>query len=289
MIAPFEFNDLTVLRKSDLGFMLTDGNTEVLLHFKEANGNEYTKGDTIKVFIYLDKEGRLNATLNEPTVTMSKPGFAEVVESVSNLGVFVNINVGKDILISKDYLPYDFNLWPEIGSKLFVELKVKKNQPSAKIVNRFEIIDNTPDDTIYHLDDIATAYVVRSGDEGVGAITEDGAYIFIHKTHLRQKYKLGETIYPKIIKVNGVEYNGTLTDNKEYMIDPDSEMLLKYIEAHGGTIPYTAKSSAQEIETEFKISRKAFKRALGALYKGHKVICTDTETKLNVKENKKRV
>jgi len=286
MITPFEFNELKVLRKSDLGFMLTDGNTEVLLHFREAAGNEYNAGDTVKVFIYLDKEGRLNATHNEPTVTMSKPGFAEVVESVSNLGVFVNINVGKDILISKDYLPYNYDLWPEIGAKLFIELKVKKNHASAKIVNRFEIIDHTPSDVVYHLEDIATAYVVRSGDEGVGCVTEDGAYIFVHKTHLRKAYKLGEVIYPKIIKVNGTEYNGTLTDNKEYMIDPDSEMLLKYIEAHGGSIPYTAKSSAEEVEKEFKISRKAFKRALGALYKGHKVICTDTETKLNKKESK---
>ena len=95
--------ELKIIRKTDLGYMLGEENDDVLLHFKEAHG-EHNIGDTLHVFIYFDKKGRLCATENEPFVSLNKPGFAKVCDVISSIGVFVNINTGKDILISKDYL-----------------------------------------------------------------------------------------------------------------------------------------------------------------------------------------
>ena len=40
----------------------------------------------------------------------------------------------------------------------------------------------------------------------------------------------------------------------------------------------TSKSSSEEIATHFDMSRKAFKRALGLLYKERKVSFTEDET-----------
>jgi predicted RNA-binding protein (virulence factor B family) len=95
-----EINQLKVARKSDLGFMLTDDSkNEVLLHFREAK-NEYKDGDMVKVFLYYDKKHRLCATENEPIVTLSKPGFVSVVETITGTGVFISNNCGKDLLVS---------------------------------------------------------------------------------------------------------------------------------------------------------------------------------------------
>ena len=105
--------ELKIIRKTDLGYMLGEENDDVLLHFKEAHG-EHNIGDTLNVFIYFDKKGRLCATENEPFVSLNKPGFAKVCDVISSIGVFVNINTGKDILISKDYLPYAYNMWPNV-------------------------------------------------------------------------------------------------------------------------------------------------------------------------------
>ncbi|MGM9970919.1 MAG: S1-like domain-containing RNA-binding protein [Anaeroplasmataceae bacterium] len=277
MIKEFMKNTLRVVRKSDLGYMLTDDHTEVLLHFREANDIALNPGDTIEVFIYLDKQGRLCATLNEPTVTLDKPGFATVVEVISNLGVFLSINCGKDILLSKDYLPYNKELWPDIDDKIFISLKINKNGVKAKPLNRFEIIDLNAKPN-YAKDQGVEGYVIRTGEEGIGVITTDLAYIFIHKTHLRKSYRLGEYVTPKIIMIKKNEYNGSLTDNKEKMIDGDSEIILNYLKNHNGRMTLTAKSSSEEVEKTLKLSRKAFKRALGNLYREQKVICNDDET-----------
>ena len=71
--------ELKIIRKTDLGYMLGEENDDVLLHFKEAHG-EHNIGDTLHVFIYFDKKGRLCATENEPFVSLNKPGFAKVCD-----------------------------------------------------------------------------------------------------------------------------------------------------------------------------------------------------------------
>lgn len=277
MIKPGLINELTVLRKSDLGYMLTsDGSDDILLHFKEAK-REHNVSDKVNVFTYFDSKGRLTATENEPFVTLDKCGFATVVEIVSNLGVFVNINTPKDVLITKDYLPYDKEMWPDVDDKILVNLKVKGTSFNAKPLNRFEIID-LPKTKVYETGEEVTGYVIRPGNEGVGIVTKDLNYVFVHKTHLRRVYRLGEFVTPKIIMVKKDEYNGTLTLNKELMISTDEDIILNYLRSHDGVMSLTAKSSSEDVEGTLKLSRKAFKRALGSLYKNHKVDCQEDKT-----------
>ncbi len=70
-----------------------------------------------------------------------------------------------------------------------------------------------------------------------------------------------------ITKLVDEEYYGMLNDQKENMIDSDKELILAYLNKHNGKMRLTAKSDAEEVEKELKISRKAFKRAYGGLYK----------------------
>ena len=227
MIKAGEMNELSILRKSDLGYMLTDGKEEILLHFKESD-KELNIGDKVEVFIYFDSKNRMTATTHSPYATILNPGFAKVVEVVSNLGVFVNINTPKDVLIPLDYLPYDKQMWPDIDDMILINLKIKKDSFIAKPLNRYDILD-LPKTKSYEKDDIVDGYVIRPGVEGVGIVTKDMQYIFVHKTHLRRVYRLGEFVSPKIIMVKKNEYNGSLTQNKELMIGTDEEIILNYL------------------------------------------------------------
>jgi predicted RNA-binding protein (virulence factor B family) len=271
-----KFTNLKVRRLSDLGYMLTDDENEVLLHFKEAK-EEHNVGDNIKVFIYSDKKGRPTATENMPSVTLDEPGWATIVEILNGVGCFVDINVPKDILISKDYLPYDSNLWPKVGEKVFVGLKLKHDMMLAKPLNRYDIIGlhkNIKYDEMTKVKGV----VCHIAEKGIGAITVDLMYVFIPNTQLRGEHHLGEEIEITITKMLDEEYYGSLNSNKEDMIEPDKKLILDYINSHHGRIKLTAKSSAEEIESELKISRKAFKRAYGGLYKDHIIDFDDKGT-----------
>ncbi len=278
-----EMNNLKVLRKSDLGYMLADSSLEeVLLHFKEAK-NEYNSGDFVNVFIYYDKKHRLCATENEPFVTISRPGFVNVVEKITGTGIFVSNNTGKDVLISTDYLPYDYALWPNVGDTIPVCLKLKRNTIVAKLLNRVDLLDYA-NDKKYEIGQVVEAYVIRIGEAGVSLATKDFKSIFVHHSMLRESLRLGQTVNVKIVYIkNENEYNGSLINQKEDQIDPDKEYLLSYLKAHNNQMPLDAKSSSEDVLKILNMSRKAFKRALGGLYKDEVVYFKDNKTFLNNK------
>jgi predicted RNA-binding protein (virulence factor B family) len=260
-----KLNTLTVVRKSDLGYMLTDGVDEILMHFKESS-KELNDNDTVTVYVYTDKENRKTATMNEPVLIIDKPNFAEVVNVIEGVGVFVKNNTPKDLLISKDYLPYDSNEWPILGDKVFASLKIKKDSLVAKPVNRFDVL-SLKSKTRYSEQEMVEAYVLRIAEKGIGFITNDLIYVFVPNTQLRGKYRLGQSVSLTITKMMDGEAYGTLNAHKEVLMDEDKETILNYLKDHHGVMKLTAKSSSEEVERLFNMSRKAFKRALGGLYK----------------------
>lgn len=278
MIEIGKLNKLTVVRKSDLGYMLTDGSDEILMHFKEAN-KELDINTSVTVYVYTDKENRKTGTMNTPVLLMDKPGFTEVVNVIEEVGVFVNNNTPKDLLISKDYLPYNTSEWPQVGDVVFTSLKVKKNYLVAKPVNRFDVV-SLKSNTKYVEQEQVEAYVLRIAEKGIGLITKDLIYVFVPNTQLRSKYRLGEKVSVVITKMMDSEAYGTLNAHKEVLVDEDKETIINYLKEHHGIMKLTAKSSSEEVEKVFNMSRKAFKRALGGLYKDQIVEFDETKTYL---------
>ena len=276
MIKLGEYNNLTVVRKSDLGYMLTDGNEEVLLHFSQSL-SEHKDNEEVKVFIYADKKERPTATEINPSATIEEAWFAKVVDVIPNVGVFVNINTPKDILVSKDNLPYDTELWPQVDDLLFIRLKIKKNSLIGKPLNRFDII-SLHKGVNYLEQEQVNAHVCKIADSGISLITNDMMYVFVPETQLRGKYRLGEAVTVTITKPLDNEYYGTLNQHKEFLIDTDRELIVEYMKNHGGSMPLTAKSSSEDVFKYLKMSRKAFKRAYGGLYKDQIIEFDDNKT-----------
>ena len=276
MIRLGEFNTLRVLRKSDLGYMLTDGKEDILMHFKQAT-LELEINTEVKVFVYADKEKRLTATMIEPFVTINEAGFVKVVEVLPEVGVFVNVNTPKDVLISKDYLPFDKNQWPLVDDNLFIRLKLKGNILVGKPLNRFEIKELKSGMKYADFENVE-GYVCRIAEKGVGIITKDKIYVFVPTHQLRGDIRMGQLVNVTITKSLDGECYGTLNAHKEDLIDVDKKTILDFLDSHHGRMNLTAKSSSEDIEKVFKMSRKAFKRALGALYKERKVDFVDNRT-----------
>lgn len=276
MINLAEFCNLTVLRKTDLGYMLTDGKEEVLLHFKQSL-KEHEISENVRVFIYSDKSFRKTATEIEPLIGLDKPGFVKVVDKISGVGVFVNINTPKDVLISKDYLPYNEAFWPIKDDTILAHLKVRKDSINAKPLSRFDII-GMHNDVMYAEKEKVNGYVCKIADGGIGIVTKDYMYVFVPQTQLRGNYRLGEEVIVTITKILDEEYYGMLNEQKEKMIDSDKELILAYLNKHNGRMKITAKTEASIVERELKISRKAFKRAYGGLYKDRVIDFDENET-----------
>lgn len=265
MIQIGKYNHLKVIRKTDLGYMLSDGVEEILLHYREA-GQELQINQMVDAYVYTDKENRKTGTLATPNLIFEKPNFVRVVNRMDGVGVFVDNHTPKDLFVSKDNLPYALEQWPIENDLIFCELKEKKNALVAKPVNRFDVLA-LQSQTVYKETEQVEAYVLRIAEKGMGLITKDLIYIFVPNSQFRGKYRLGQQVFVTITKMLDKEGYGTLNVHKEFLMEEDSSVILNYLKEHNGVMPLTAKSSSQEVEHIFQMSRKAFKRAYGALYK----------------------
>ena len=272
-----DYNNLTVIREADFSYILSDGITEVFLH-KRQTTKELTIDEEIEVFLYFDNQKRITATMKKPYVDKETPNFLKVVGVNSRLGVFLDVGLIKDLLLSRDDLPFIKKEWPAVGDTIFVRLRVSKNQLTAKIIPRYSIREYLTPTTELIEGENYDAYCIYKAEEGVVFTTKEGHNIFVYFKHLRQSYRIGEKAYVKIINTKlDYKYNGTLIDQKEIMLTKDAAIIKKYLESHKGVMTLTDKSTPEEIDEVFKMSKAAFKRALGTLYK-EKVVLLELGT-----------
>ncbi|GGJ71692.1 hypothetical protein GGR02_002385 [Anoxybacillus voinovskiensis] len=267
-----EMMTLTVKREVPFGYFLTDGTEEVLLHKSETE-HALTVDEEVTVFLYHDHQGRLCATTKTPKITNDTYDWVEVVDVMPKLGVFVNISISKDVLVSIDDLPPLLELWPKRGDELYCSLKTDKRgrllaQLATDEVMR-QLAVKAPE-SVFNQNIRGRVYrLIKAG----AFLFSDVGYIgFIHESQRRKEPRLGELVEGRII---GVKEDGTvnvsLLPRKHESLDEDADKIYRYLESRGGAMPYHDKSDPEDIKARFHMSKAAFKRALGRLMKAKKI------------------
>ncbi len=271
------WNPFTVARREPDGYILEHPEATLRLPDKETS-RTLEVGERLEAFVYIRHREGLAITLRRPYIDVERAAFVRVVEKKEGLGVFVDIGLDKDMLVSKDYLPPLKREWPAVGDRLLCRLKVSANQMVAVPVRRFALFDAVRAEEPLTVGETLTAYVVYHADEGLVLFTEAGHEIFVYRKHTRHARRLGEAVEVTITtKRDDLRYNGRLTKQKESMIDEDARRILDMLESEG-RIPYTDRSDPEMIFSAFHMSKAAFKRALGRLYKAGYVELKDEET-----------
>jgi uncharacterized protein len=268
LIQGFNYTCL-VDRQTDIGYAIICENEEVFLHAKEAHALEI--GQMITVFLYMDAYKRLAATMDIPRITVGQKGLLEVMSVEDNLGIFLNNGIKKHVLLSKDDLPLNTTYWPKAGDVLYVELKVK-NRLYVELT-----IPNPPYEKLELLKHYE-GFISGFHKEGMRFITETLTPVFIHESQYDKRQPIGTKLSLKVIHESSKGYTGTLLQPKENKRLTDADVILAYLDTHL-SMPLDASSPSETIETTFQMSRKAFKRALGYLYKTRKITFVDGLTK----------
>jgi hypothetical protein len=256
-----------VLRETDLGFVLTyDGTDEYFLHRNETNFQKLAVDQVVEAFLYSDKKSRLALTLFKPSTTTTKVGFARVQDVSPTVGIFLNIGTSKDILLSRDDLPVEISEWPKCGDYIIGKLKAKGERLVLKMATKDEILATSKNEQL-PVNEKVKAFVYRITLDGINLVTENLNIVFVYHANIRKKYRLGEEVLVKILIKNDNDYSGTLIEQKEVMILNDRETLLQYLKTNDGFMAITEKSDAEVIKHVFNMSKKAFKAAIGNLYK----------------------
>ncbi|WAA08624.1 S1 RNA-binding domain-containing protein [Fervidibacillus albus] len=285
-LLPGKVVQLTVVREAPFGFFLSSGKQDVLLHESQIV-SELEPGKTIDVFLYRDREGRLAATETIPDVRIGSFGWCKVTDIKSGLGVFIDIGIGRDVLLHENDLPKVQRVWPDIGGKLYCTLKLDKyDNLLAKLANEkdMEPLFKRASKDVFNRD--VEGIVYRTLRSGTFVITEEGYRGFIHESQRGQEPRIGSNVRGRVI---GVKDDGTvnvsLLPRSYEAIAIDADKIYRYLLERGGTMPYTDKSRPEDIEKRFGMSKAAFKRAIGRLMKEKKIVQENGWTKITAREN----
>ncbi|WP_040204501.1 CvfB family protein [Neobacillus jeddahensis] len=263
---------LTVARKAEFGYFLTDGAEDVLLHINQAQ-QELEDGDEVEVFLFVDSQGRISASMTIPEVSVNNYAWVKVTDTNPKIGVFLNIGLPKDILLGVDDLPAHHSVWPNVGDLVYVTLRLNRSYLLyARLASDPVIQSISVKATRNDFNKNVQGHIYRTAKVGSWIYTIEGFKGFIHESQRPVEPRLGEMVEGRIIDVKeDGTINVSLLARKEDSQDLDSARIYEYLMSRNGAMPYSDKSMPDEIQERFGLSKAAFKRALGKLMKEGRV------------------
>lgn len=238
---------------------------EVLLPRNELS-EEVRTGEPLDVFVYLDSSDRPVATLSKPKLTLDS--FAPLtVKELSNFGAFLDWGLPKDL-----FMPFgEMKEHPREGETVLVRLYIDKSGRLA--ASEKDIYKMLSTDSPYKKDDDVTGRVYELGvDFGIFVAVDDKYSAMIPKSEKHDELHIGDVINARVmdVKEDG-KLDISLRDKAYVEIDNDAEALYQLLDEYGGVFPFTEKATPAVIERETGLSKAAFKRAIGRLYKERKI------------------
>jgi len=264
---------LTVLEQQASKWILTNGVEELPLNASEVT-EPLTVGDRLEVFLFVDRRGDLAATTAIPAFTQGEYGWARVLKVVEREGAFVDIGTSREVLVRAEDLPALKEVWPEPGDHLFMTLRPDRNGDLFGRLATEEKISELYEgafEDMHNKNILARPY--RLLPIGTFLLGVEVPYrIFVHESERNNEPRLGQDVVVRIIDVkDDGSMNGSLLPRKHERLSNDAQQILNYIQDVGGKMPFGDKSSPEEIQEMFNMSKGAFKRALGTLMKAGKV------------------
>ena len=273
---------LQVKDRSTSQWILSDGSgDEVMMNASEIEEGQEI-GEEIEVFLYRNRQGGVSATPMIPHILPSEYGWAKVLKVSPREGAVVDIGTTREVYLLPADLPQIMELWPKQGDHIFMTLRTDRHGDLygrlATEEKVLELMQPAPE-TAFNQNLQARAY--RLLPVGTFMLSVPEMYrIFIHETEREEEPRLGEEKTVRIIDVkDDGTLNGSLLPRKQERLADDADEIMRYLEESGGKMPFTDKSSPDEILEIFGMSKAAFKRALGKLYKNRQIIQEEGWTK----------
>ena len=258
--------ELTVLRVKEIGVYLGESEADegVLLPARQVP--EGTKpGDRITVFIYRDSSDRMIATTNTPLITLDELA-ALTVRDVTKIGAFLDWGLEKDL-----FLPYKEQTEKlRKGDRCLVRLYVDK---SSRLCASMRVYDFLKPNELYRENDQVQGTIYRVNPEIGAFVAVDNRYFgLIPKREIFDSYRTGDTVTARVTAVReDGKLNLALRDKAYLQMDEDAKVILQALEDYSGVLPFGEKADPEVIKRELKMSKNAFKRALGRLLKEGKI------------------
>lgn len=256
------YYELEVAKEVDFGVYLNSELGEILLPLKYVpEGTEV--GDILRVFIHKDSEDRLLATTLEPKGKVGD--FVSLkTKDVTPHGAFMDWGLEKDLFVPNREQHTPFRVGDNYIVRICLDYKSDRLIGVSKI-NTFLSNANLGE---LKEGDRADLLIYAETDAGYSAVINNKHKGLIYRNEVFEPIKVGDekTGYIKKIRED-LKIDLSLAPAGVEAIDKNREVVLEALRENDGFLPYHDKSEPDDITSVFNMSKKAFKKAIGGLYK----------------------
>ncbi|WP_342515199.1 S1-like domain-containing RNA-binding protein [Sporosarcina sp. FSL K6-1522] len=261
--------ELNVLQREGSRWILDGNGEEIMMNVSDAE-EHIQEGDKVQVFLYMNRRGELTATMQIPNMTAGTYGWARVIRIEDKEGVYVDIGSSFEVLVNRADMPQVRSLWPKTDDALYMTLRMDLGGTIfGRLATEERVMEQITEapPTLLNANLVARAYRLLPVGSFMLSVPENYR-IFIHNTEQAKEPRLGQEVEVRVIGLrDDGTLNGSMLPRKEERLGGDAEILLNYLNEVGGRMPFTDKSSPEEIKEMFQLSKASFKRALGKLMK----------------------
>ncbi len=273
MVAVGKYNTLKAVKKVDFGFYL-DGDGEEILLPKRFVPNDLQEEDEVEVFIYHDNEGRLIATTQKAVGQVGDVVEMKVVSKTKH-GAFLDWGIMKDVFLPLSQQRSRIYIGEKYLVLLFIDPvtgRVTATEKLGKAISNDVITVDVGEEVsihVYHKTDIGYKVIINATHWGV-----------LHFSDVFQELKTGEVVKGYIKDIRDEDIDVAIGQRGYKRISSEADKIMQLLQENDGYLPYHDKSDPEDIYEFFSMSKKAFKMAVGALYKQKLIRFTQTGIQL---------
>ncbi|MEY4903188.1 MAG: hypothetical protein RLZZ292_1003 [Bacteroidota bacterium] len=269
MLSIGEYATLEIVKLVEFGAYLDGGPFGEVLLPKRYVPENTKAGDEVRVFIYCDSDDRVIATTETPFAIVGEYAFLKTTGS-AQFGAFLDWGLSKDLLVPMREQAEPMEVGKSYVVKVMFDETTDRLYASSKL-NRF--IVETAEELNLAVGDSVEILVTALTDLGYKAIVNNHCWGVLFQNEVFKDLKVGDktTALVKAIRPDGKLDLSLRAQGYQKRIGSETDIILEALEKYNGFLEITDKSSPELIYKILNISKKAFKQAVGNLYKARKI------------------
>jgi len=262
-----KINRLRVVKLLDFGAYLDGGELGEILMPARYLPVRCDIDDELEVFIYRDSEDRLIATTESPRAQVGEFALLRTA-AVNEMGAFMDWGLMKDLLVPFSEQKPRMQIDKSYVVRIFIDEETHRIVGSARI-----------DDFLYResegelkAGDAVKLFVANRSELGYQVIVDNIYWALLHHNEVPQALRRGQCVDGFIKQIRSDNrIDACLHLKARARTDEITDLILDKLESAGGFLPFHDNSEPEAIRDQFGISKKSFKKGIGALYKQHHI------------------
>ena len=260
-------NSLKVVRDTPQGLYLDGGPLGEILLPGAYIPRGTVPGDVLDVFVYRDSEDRLIATTEKPLATVGEFALLRVMGVHPSVGAFLDWGLRKDLLLPYREMESQVREGEQVVVYVHLDPKTQRVHATTRLSQHL-----SPEPPEYQTGQPVELIIVRETPLGYIALVDQAHLGLLYQNRVPHPLQVGDRVQGYIGpgRPDG-KLDLTMESSGRSAVESLSDKILAALERNGGRLDLDDDSPPEAIRAAFGASKKAFKQALGTLYRSRSI------------------